>query len=870
MKNKKLISMLLGCAICGCSVTGIAVMANADGEAAPETAKLTIGLNGGFRTAFDKNDANAAVTYSEADVEYTAEKGGLVLTHEKVREIFDNQPAFQKAVGGIDYSKVANPNNNWSNLLNYNGEGENRKEFCTVDENGYYNFWKDHANSGGGAAYSAVLFGLFEDKDGDGRLDDGEPLYQSGDTINITADMNLKCWYNESLIYGSLNSSWAFNVENTLSLRKAWTAEGSDKEGIKYNAATQQNGWRTEYTARDLQPLYFELGEIGGQAFSIDGGWGTIGVEKVELPDTVKILSSYSMQKLGALKEINLDKVQYIYDEGFRSPSQDVMGEKRYVFENIRGISKNNFGCEVKGGSSYRFIFADTGMNDEEVHKLLSYHNASGNESDLAAIFGDFGIAYAADKAGDMATPTTYVYVPYGKTELFYANEAAYASGKTSFSVFKEGETIKRTNIPMREMYPVSFNLNGGSMEEGVEAPGVTYMDARAVSVTRGEKEANIGDGTTLANNPAAQTLGLLKAEKPADPVKEGYAFKGWMDQKGYMWTAADWENGGKAGVDYGSEGVILTAQWGQKVSLTWVYNNGQPDSAPEIVAEGSLLKAPENNPTPKQYYTFTGWYKDEACTQAWDFETELVPNTDFSIYAGYEAQTMSITLNADGGTLQTSDTVTADGANYKLAYKYDIGAASLPVPVKEGYTFEGWYNGNDKVTAIAANSVVSVLTARYTKDIVTSTITYSLDGGTLEGGKTRDEYTEGESFTLPVPEKEGYTFGGWYRLANLSGSAVTEIDASETGDITVYAKWTKDSPIKPPDSGSDSGSNSGSGSSSDSQSTEPSNSSDKDTGSASEPKTDGGCGSSVAGAALALTALGAGIVVLAKKNKKE
>ena len=129
MKNKKLISMLLGCAICGCSVTGIAVMANADGEAAPETAKLTIGLNGGFRTAFDKNDANAAVTYSEADVEYTAEKGSLVLTHEKVREIFDNQPAFQKAVGGIDYSKVANPNNNWSNLLNYNGEGENRKEF---------------------------------------------------------------------------------------------------------------------------------------------------------------------------------------------------------------------------------------------------------------------------------------------------------------------------------------------------------------------------------------------------------------------------------------------------------------------------------------------------------------------------------------------------------------------------------------------------------------------------------------------------------------------------------------------------------------------------------------------------------------------
>ena len=42
--------------------------------------------------------------------------------------------------------------------------------------------------------------------------------------------------------------------------------------------------------------------------------------------------------------------------------------------------------------------------------------------------------------------------------------------------------------------------------------------------------------------------------------------------------------------------------------------------------------------------------------------------------------------------------------------------------------------------------------------------------------------------------EKQGYTFAGWYDNANLTGTAVTKISSTETGDKAFYAKWVKES----------------------------------------------------------------------------
>lgn len=84
-----------------------------------------------------------------------------------------------------------------------------------------------------------------------------------------------------------------------------------------------------------------------------------------------------------------------------------------------------------------------------------------------------------------------------------------------------------------------------------------------------------------------------------------------------------------------------------------------------------ALPTAPE-----KEGYRFTGWYTDEACTNKYTGETVT---DDITLYAGYEKNVFTVTLNTDGET----ETLTV---NYGET-------ASLPDKTKTGYNFLGWYD---------------------------------------------------------------------------------------------------------------------------------------------------------------------------------
>lgn len=69
--------------------------------------------------------------------------------------------------------------------------------------------------------------------------------------------------------------------------------------------------------------------------------------------------------------------------------------------------------------------------------------------------------------------------------------------------------------------------------------------------------------------------------------------------------------------------------------------------------------------------------------------------------------------------------------------------------------------------------------------------ITYVTDGGTI-GGLYPVTYTEGTVTVLPTNvTKPGYTFLGWF-TAYIGGVQVRQIEATETGDKTFYARWHK------------------------------------------------------------------------------
>lgn len=76
--------------------------------------------------------------------------------------------------------------------------------------------------------------------------------------------------------------------------------------------------------------------------------------------------------------------------------------------------------------------------------------------------------------------------------------------------------------------------------------------------------------------------------------------------------------------------------------------------------------------------------------------------------------------------------------------------------------------------------------------------LTFDPAGGTLE--QTTRSLTYGEPYgELPVPERKGYDFLGWYSAAAGGTKVEAETALLETGDHTLYAQWKKQ-PVKNPD----------------------------------------------------------------------
>ncbi len=114
--------------------------------------------------------------------------------------------------------------------------------------------------------------------------------------------------------------------------------------------------------------------------------------------------------------------------------------------------------------------------------------------------------------------------------------------------------------------------------------------------------------------------------------------------------------------------------------------------------------------------------------------------------------------------------------------------------PVQDGYVFEGWYvsvNPNPKWDFSDNVTDNLKLEAHWNK---VYQVTMQTNGGTIAPGKEIKSYTGGTSLTLPGAgdiTRGGYTFAGWYEDSGFSGSPVTEISSTDTGDKTLYAKWS-------------------------------------------------------------------------------
>ena len=113
----------------------------------------------------------------------------------------------------------------------------------------------------------------------------------------------------------------------------------------------------------------------------------------------------------------------------------------------------------------------------------------------------------------------------------------------------------------------------------------------------------------------------------------------------------------------------------------------------------------------------------------------------------------------------------------------------------RDGYSFSYVAKGADNSSVTVADDQFTfpakdvTVTAAYTP-IVYDIAYNGLEGATFE--TAHDSYTiESETITLDRPTKTGYTFGGWYRNADLTGDAVAAIPTGSWGNVELWAKWT-------------------------------------------------------------------------------
>ncbi|MBQ3483530.1 MAG: InlB B-repeat-containing protein [Clostridia bacterium] len=139
-------------------------------------------------------------------------------------------------------------------------------------------------------------------------------------------------------------------------------------------------------------------------------------------------------------------------------------------------------------------------------------------------------------------------------------------------------------------------------------------------------------------NGEPANTVMVLTGnflQRPATPERSGYIFLGWYIDQTYT-TAWNFE------VNRVEQDMTLYAGWREIVEYTVIFktNNGAPDQT-VTVSEGMRIPHPEM--PVREGFTFIGWYTDEDCTAAWNFDTDL-PTSDMTLYAGWEE-------NDDSGT---------------------------------------------------------------------------------------------------------------------------------------------------------------------------------------------------------------------------
>ena len=509
--------------------------------------------------------------------------------------------------------------------------------------------------------------------------------------------------------------------------------------------------------------------------------------------------------------------------------SSTALATDKYKIEKVENeliltVKHENFANKVSG-DKIKVTVKHNGYMDAsgEITILDAVYNVTLNTNGgVLANESDNITHYTQGTVVTLPTPTKVGY----KFEGWYENKDFTGNKVTMITADSEGDKVYYAKW-IAETYAISYELNDGIIADGENVTSYTYgVGATLPTPTKAhykfggwyEKSDFSGESvkTILTNEIGAKTYyakwiadtykvtlntqgGTIADDKnitsyeygttvklptSKDITKADYYFNGWYDNAEFTGTPIT-EITIKEVPETGNS-MIFYAKWTKnepdKYMVTFKNADGTVLQSGDVEKDTMPVYAGAT-PTKKQ---------DDRYTYVFDkWVPELTSVTGPATYKATYTSTSrvyQVTLNVNDGTIGENVT----------DYTYGT-AVTLPVPTKNGYKFEGWYD-NAEFTGVAVTEIFAAATGDktyYAKWVAEQyTITFNTDGGAFVETPI-SSYIYGTTATLPVPTKNGYKFEGWYDNAEFTGTALTEISDRAIGDKVFYAKWLKESIVE-------------------------------------------------------------------------
>ena len=269
--------------------------------------------------------------------------------------------------------------------------------------------------------------------------------------------------------------------------------------------------------------------------------------------------------------------------------------------------------------------------------------------------------------------------------------------------------------------------------------------------------------------------------------TRKGYKFSGWNTQANGEGVTVT-----KDTTVTNAAAHTLYAQWTAETYTVTLNANGGSNVVASFTVTFDEAYGDELTTPTKENYTFIGWYDNADFTgEVYTSDTIVKTDANHTLYAKYEGNKITVTLNANGGSVTPSTVERVFGDVY----------GTLPEASKPGYTFIEWntlQNGSgDPIEPSTKVTTVTTLFAQYAEHSYNVVFTdgFGQDYTTLK----KSDILYSATVTLPGAQtKDGFTFTGWKNRATgetLAANATTSmLTAANGATVTFDAQWDEHS----------------------------------------------------------------------------